>query len=83
MKIRRRTQSEERSILASSKPAMRRGSLLSLGKERLPFYETGLVEVAIAGHVGAVFVPTILMIVVDLGKLASNLLAPRFGSRLL
>ena len=69
---RRRTLSREQNILASSKPAIRRQSLLNLGKEKPPFHEIGLVEVATAGHVRAAYVPGTTMIVLDLGKLTQN-----------
>lgn len=50
---------------------------MSLGKEKLPIHETGLVEVVTAGRVRAVYVPILLKTVVNFGKLMSNLLASR------
>ena len=72
MIVRRRTQSKERNSLASSKPAMRRGNLLSLNKVKLSFCDTGPVGMATAGHIRVVYVPGILMIVVSPGKLTSR-----------
>ena len=73
----RRTQSKERNILASSNPAMQRVSLLSLGKVRLLFFGTGLVEAQTAGYVGAIYAPKIWMTVVNFGKLKSHRLVSR------
>ena len=81
MIIRRRTQSKEPNILASLKPAMRRGTLLSLNRVKLSFYDPGVDEMAKVGHIRVVYVPEILKTVVSPGKLTSNVLVSLLESK--
>lgn len=75
--LRRRTLVIERNILVSSKLASRKGSLSSLGKGKPRSYEAALMEMVTAGHVGAGYVPVILMIVVNVKTLFPQALASR------
>ena len=75
MIIRRRTQSKEPNILASSKPAMQKGTLLSLNRVKLSSYDPGLDEMATVGHVRVVDVPEISMTGVSPGKLTKILVS--------
>ena len=65
-----RTQAKERSILASSKPAIRRGNQSNLGREKLLSSEIGVV--AIASHIGVAHVPMIPIDAVNLEKLTAD-----------